>query len=228
MTQRNPMNERNQNDDRKGHTRKSAASAKPKASAASTVKIDSGAKTPREKKMERKQKEREAQAKDRELQAKYLNPDTPEYYKWKRIWWIGLGAAVLFVLASWLLRSVEPEWMSLIILGFAYVAIIFAFWVDVSKIKKITRAWREEQAEKERKANKGKSKKQIEAEREAAHAEEVRKSREALEKTAFGRWKLKRIAKREEQEKAKEAKNASAENSSDEESSEENASGLSS
>ena len=203
MTQRNPMNERNQNENRKGHSRKSAASAKPKASAASTVKIDTGAKTPREKKMERKQKEREAQEKDRELQAKYLNPDTPEYYKWKRLWWIGLGGAVLFVLASWLLRSVQPEWISLAILGLAYVAIIFAFWVDVSKIKKITRAWREEQLEKERKANKGKSKKQIEEEREAAHEEEVRKAREELEKTRLGRWRLKRIQKREEKEKAK-------------------------
>ena len=203
MTQRNPMNERNQVEDRKGHTRKSAASAKPKASAASTVKIDTGAKTPREKKMERKAKEREAQEKDRQMQAKYLNPDTPEYYKWKRLWWAGLGAAVLFVLSSWLLRSIQPEWISLVILGFAYVAIIFAFWVDVSKIKKITRAWREEQAEKERKANKGKSKKQIEEEREAAHAEEVRKSREALEKTALGRWKLKRIEKREAKEQQK-------------------------
>ena len=203
MTQRNPMNERNQNEERKGHTRKSAASAKPKSSAASTVKIDTGAKTPREKKMERKQKEREAQEKDRQLQAKYLNPDTPEYFKWKRLWWIGLGAAVLFVLASWLLRSIQPEWISLVILGFAYVAIIFAFWVDVSKIKKITRAWREEQLEKERKANKGKSKKQIEAEREAAHEEEVRKARERLEKTPMGRWKLKRIEKREAKEKEK-------------------------
>ena len=228
MTQRNPMNERYTDDERKGHTRKSAASAKPKSSAASTVTLPSKTKTPKEKKMERRAREREAQQKDREMAVKYTKPDTPEYYKWKRLWWIGLGAAIFFVLSSWLLREIEPQWISLIILGFAYVAIIFAFWVDVSKIKKITRKWQEEQIAKEKKANKGKSKKQIEAEREAAHAEEVRKSREALEKTAFGRWKLKRIAKREEQEKVKAAKNASAENSSDEESSEENASGLSS
>ena len=209
MTQRNPMNERNQNEERKGHTRKSAASAKPKSSAASTVKIDTGAKTPREKKMERRQKEREAQEKDRQLQAKYLTPDTPEYFKWKRLWWIGLGVAVLFVLSSWLLRSVQPEWISLVILLLAYVAIIFAFWVDVSKIKRITREWRKEQLEKERKANKGKSKKQIEEEREAAHEEEVRKAREQLEKTPMGRWKLKRIEKREE--KAKQVEESSKE-----------------
>ena len=117
------------------------------------------------------------------------------------------------MLSSWLLRSVQPEWISLIILGLAYVAIIFAFWVDVSKIKKITRAWREEQAEKERKANKGKSKKQIEAEREAAHEEEVRKAREQLEKTPMGRWKLKRIEKREE--KAKKVEESSEEKNAD-------------
>ena len=41
MTQRNPMNERYQSEDRKGATRKSAASAKPVSKAASSVRIES-------------------------------------------------------------------------------------------------------------------------------------------------------------------------------------------
>ncbi len=203
MTQRNPMNERYSDEDRKGHTRKSAASAKPKSSAASTVTLPSKTKTPKEKKMERRAREREAQQKDREMAVKYTKPDTPEYYKWKRLWWIGLGAAVLFVLSSWLLREIEPQWISLIILGFAYVAIIFAFWVDISKLKKITRKWQEEQIAKEKKANKGKSKKQIEEERKAAKEEEVRIAREAAEKTLIGRMKVSWDKRKEEKAKAK-------------------------
>ena len=46
MTQRNPMNERYQSEDRKGATRKSAASAKPVSKAASSVRIQSTKKTP--------------------------------------------------------------------------------------------------------------------------------------------------------------------------------------
>ena len=159
MTQRNPMNERYADEDRKGHTRKSAASAKPKTSAASTVTLPSTTKTPKEKKMEKKAREREAQQKDREMAVKYSRPDTPEYYKWKRFWWIGLGLAIALVLGSWLLRSVEPQWISLLVLGLAYVATISAFWVDITKIKKITRKWQQEQIAKEKKANEKEEKK---------------------------------------------------------------------
>ena len=49
MTQRNPMNERYQDEDRKGHSRKSAASAKPKTSAAGTITIQSTEKTAKQK-----------------------------------------------------------------------------------------------------------------------------------------------------------------------------------
>ena len=42
MSQRNPMNERYQSDKRQGTTRKSAASAKPKSKAASSVTVVPG------------------------------------------------------------------------------------------------------------------------------------------------------------------------------------------
>ena len=221
MTQRNPMNERYADEARKGHARKSAASAKPKTSAASTVTLPSSTKTPKEKKMERKAREREAQEKDREMAVKYSRPDTPEYYKWKRFWWIGLGLAIALVLGSWLLRSVEPQWISLVVLGLAYVAIIFAFWVDITKIKKITRKWQQEQIAKEKKANKGKSKKQIEEEAKAKKEEEVRLAREAAEKTVIGRMKLSWDARKEKKAKEKEEKKKSDDGTSTEETTQE-------
>ena len=46
MSQRNPMNERYTSEDRTGVTRKSAASAKPKAKAAASVTVKSAKKTP--------------------------------------------------------------------------------------------------------------------------------------------------------------------------------------
>ena len=72
MTQRNPMNERYQSEDRKGATRKSAASAKPVSKAASSVRIESTKKTPQQKKAERKQQ----RAKDAERDRQFYNPPT--------------------------------------------------------------------------------------------------------------------------------------------------------
>ena len=65
MTQRNPMNERYQSEDRKGATRKSAASAKPVSKAASSVRIQSTKKTPQQKKAERKQQRAKNAERDR-------------------------------------------------------------------------------------------------------------------------------------------------------------------
>ena len=69
MTQRNPMNERYQSEDRKGATRKSAASAKPVSKAASSVRIESTKKTPQQKKAERKQQRAKDAERDRQLAA---------------------------------------------------------------------------------------------------------------------------------------------------------------
>ena len=56
MSQRNPMNERYTSEDRTGVTRKSAASAKPKAKAAASVTVKSAKKTPEQRKAEEKAK----------------------------------------------------------------------------------------------------------------------------------------------------------------------------
>ena len=52
MSQRNPMNERYTSEERTGTTRKSAASAKPKAKAAASVTVKSAKKTPEQRKAE--------------------------------------------------------------------------------------------------------------------------------------------------------------------------------
>lgn len=79
MSQRNPMNERYTSEDRTGVTRKSAASAKPKAKAAASVTVKSAKKTPEQRKAEEKAARKAAAAKQREVERKYYKPDTPRY-----------------------------------------------------------------------------------------------------------------------------------------------------
>lgn len=180
MSTRNPMNERYTSDEHKGVSRKSAAKAKPATSAHNSVVIQSTELSPKEKKAKRKQQEAEANRKRNEVAAKYYAPNTPEYKKWKKAWWGGLIGAMVMVALSWLLRSVEPYWISLVVLGLAYVVIIFAFWVDIAKIKKITNAYRDEMVKKEAeeaKKNRGKTKAQKEAEK-LAEEERLRKLEE--------------------------------------------------
>ena len=96
MTQRNPMNERYQSEDRKGATRKSAASAKPVSKAASSVRIQSTKKTPQQKKAERKQQ----RAKDAQRDRQFYNPPTAEYKRLRKIWWVCLILAIILTVVS--------------------------------------------------------------------------------------------------------------------------------
>lgn len=163
MSQRNPMNERYQTDKHQGVTRKSAASAKPKAKAASTVTYSSPKKTPKERKAEQKAIRRAEAEHQREIDRKYYNPDTERYKKLKRIWWISLIGAIVCVAASWLLRGVQPEWLAFACLICAYVLIIFAFYIDFSKIRKERKEYQTRmialEIEQEKKDKKGKTEK---------------------------------------------------------------------
>lgn len=136
MSQRNPMNERYTTDAHTGVTRKSAGSAKPKRQAAATVVTQTSKKTPQQKKAEMKAARKEEQKRQRELDAKYYKPDTAQYKKLRRTWWLALIGAVVCVAASWALRSVQPEWLAMVTLFLAYALIIFAFYIDFSKIRK--------------------------------------------------------------------------------------------
>lgn len=146
MSQRNPMNERYTTEKHTGTTRKSAASAKPKTKAASTVTMGTSKKTPQERKAEQKAARKKEQERQRELDRKYYKPDTPRFKKLKRIWWLSLLGAVVCTALSWLLRSVEPTWIAFVCLFGAYALIIFAFYLDFSKIRKERRAYQERMA----------------------------------------------------------------------------------
>lgn len=144
MSQRNPMNERYTNADKHtGTTRKSAASAKPKTKAAGTVTMGTSKKTPQQRKAEQKAARKKEQERQRELDRKYYKPDTERFKKLKRIWWVSLGGAVLCTILSWVLRGVEPAWLAFVCLFAAYALIIFAFYLDFSKIRKERRAYQE-------------------------------------------------------------------------------------
>ena len=140
MSQRNPMNDRYQTDEHKGQTRKSAASAKPKTKAASSVRMEPAVKTKQQKKAAQKAE----RSKQTQLDRKYYNPPTPQYKKLRKIWWGLLIAAIVFTALSFLGRTWLPEVASYIVLGVAYACIIGALYVDFSKIRKVRRAYQEE------------------------------------------------------------------------------------
>lgn len=149
MSQRNPMNERYTRDDHKGVARKSAASAKPKAKAASSVTVVSSKKTPQQKKAEAKAERRKEEQRRSELNRKYYKPDTPAYKRYRKMWWACLILAVACVAGSWFLRGVVPEPMLIAVLVLAYVFIIAAFVIDFWKIRKERTAYQERMVAKE-------------------------------------------------------------------------------
>lgn len=135
------MNERYQTDKHQGKTRKSAASAKPKSKAAASVTYSAPKKDPKEKKAEIKAQRKAETERQREIDRKYSTPDTERYKKLRRIFWAAMVGAILCVALSWLLRPVEPQWFAMVCLIVAYVLIIFAFYIDFSKIRKERRAY---------------------------------------------------------------------------------------
>lgn len=169
MSQRNPMNERYQTDERKGQTRKSAASAKPKTKAASSVRVQSTTKTPKEKKAARKAQERQ----DRSTANKYYQPESPEYKRLRKIWWILLIGAIIATALSFYLRMQAENnealyTASTVILVAGYIAIVCALILDFTKIRKMRKAYQAEMVALEKK--KSKQLKKLEA--EAAKAAE--------------------------------------------------------
>ena len=164
MSQRNPMNERYTTDERQGKTRKSAASMKPKTKAAASVHVQSTVKTKQQKKAEQKAQ----RAKQAELDRKYYNPPTAEYKRLRKIWWGCLIGAILCTVLSWVGRSWQPEFISYVALGLAYVLIIAAFYIDFSKIRKVRRAYQAEMTAKKSKEVRALEKQQKAAAREAA------------------------------------------------------------
>lgn len=171
MTQRNPMNDRYQ-DEHQGKTRKSAASAKPKTKAAATVRVKPVEKTKQQKKAEKKVERQ----KQNDLDRKYYNPPTPQYKRLRKIWWVLLIGAVVLTAFSWLGRSFLPEVGTYITLGLAYACIIGALYVDFSKIRKVRRAYQQEME-----SRKSKEQRALEKQQKAAQRSEKQVAEEKYE-----------------------------------------------
>lgn len=176
------MNDRYQADKVKGQTKKSAASAKPKAKAAASVYVRPAGKTKAEKKAIRKQQ----QAKQRELDRMYYNPPTQEYKNLRRIWWALLISAIVITGISFFGREWISEGMSIVTLVLAYACIIGALYIDFGKIRKVRRAYQAEMVKKNPKI----AKNYIATQAANQLAEEKAEKREERKKQGFfGRFK---------------------------------------
>ena len=137
MSTRNPMNDRYTTDaDRTGVSKKSAASAKPKAKAANTVTVVGTATTAKEKKQLAKQKEREQRDKARREESKFYNPPTEKYKMLRRIWWVCLIAAIVCTILSWVFQSRGWATPTVVSMVLAYVFIIAALYIDLGPTRK--------------------------------------------------------------------------------------------
>lgn len=188
MTQRNPMNERYNDENRSGKTRKSAASAKPSSARAATVH------TPPPK--TKKQKKAEARERERKQEEKWATPaidnksfeQLPEYKKLRRIWWGLLIGAILLIAISFLsTRNDDFSFLYIPCLVLGYALVIGAFYIDFGKIRKLRKQQTQQVAQ-------GKSK-AARAAQKAARAEARAQQKEAEEKAAT-------VAAEEEEKKA--------------------------
>ena len=122
MTQRNPMNDRYTEENRTGKTRKSSASAKPKAERAATVR-EPAPKTKEQKKKERKERERKEAEKAQALNGRY--EQTEGYKTLRRFWWGCLiGAIVLTAVSFYLTNQEGMQSVSMVAMVIAYALII--------------------------------------------------------------------------------------------------------
>lgn len=191
MSQRNPMNERYNDENRTGKTRKSAASAKPSSARAATVR------TPAPK--SKKQKQKEAREKEREREQRMNIPaadgkrfeDTDEYKKWRRLWWVCIVAAIVLIALSF--ASTQNEQIGFLYipgLVAGYALVIAAFVIDLGKIRKLRKEFTQtvalgkskeaRAAQKKARAEARAQQKEAEEKFEAAKAEEESKKANGL------------------------------------------------
>lgn len=109
-----------------GKTRKSAASAKPKRAISSGT---SGSAS----------KAKPAASRGPRVS---IHPPTPEYKRWRTIWWVLLGSAiVLSTLAWWLWQDDAQRSVGNWVLGAGYAMIFAAIFVDWSKMRPLRKEW---------------------------------------------------------------------------------------
>lgn len=154
MARRNPLNEREVNKDAKtGTTKKSAASAKPVRKAADTVYIKSAGSS--KSKPQTKEEKKEQRKKDTERENKVyaastaMTKATPEYSKYKKVWWVILVLAIAATVVAWIMqlnRETVGELGMIVALVLAYAAIIFALILDFWKVRPIRKDMRKKAA----------------------------------------------------------------------------------
>lgn len=139
MTQRNSMNERYQSgDDKKtGKTRKSAASAKPTTKAASSVRMEDAKSRKRHGSGTGKnQNSGHGKGSSRNYQ-----PNSPEYKKWRKIWWATIVFALLMTTFGFgMFGRTESRALTYALMGIGYAALIASVIIDVGKVRKIRNA----------------------------------------------------------------------------------------
>jgi hypothetical protein len=122
MSRRSPMNERYQkNTSPAGKTRRSASSAKPKREA--------GGQSPAPKKSKPRPRLRDSLS---------SGPSTPEIQRWRRIWWIGIGLALVTALVAWLVPAVRyNRALSAASIALYLVFLGGAVYIDMFVIRKL-------------------------------------------------------------------------------------------
>ena len=195
MAQRNPLNDRYTTDEkRSGKTRKSSASAKPKAQRAATLR-DPAPKTKKQKKEEARERERKESQKLNAVESAFES--TERYKKLRRTWWILLGAAIACTALSFVFQANDAmKAFSMVVMILAYVFIIAAFYIDLGKIRKERKKYaatvaasKTKEARRDQKRVKAEMRAQQKeaAEKfEAAKAEEEAKEAEKAEKRSGG------------------------------------------
>lgn len=203
MSQRNFMNDRYNEENKKGSTRKSSASAKPKAQRAATVR-EPAPKTKKQKKEEARQRERAAAEKAGYMESRFETTDT--YKRLRRIWWVLLVAAILCTVLSFALSKNESfNQLAMVAMVLAYVLIIAAFYIDLGKIRKERKIYaasvannKSKEARREQKRMRAEKREQ---EKEAAEKFEAAKAEEEAKKEQgfFARFRKKEDAPSEEE-----------------------------
>ena len=195
MTQRNPMNDRYTTEEkRSGKTRRSSASAKPKAQRAATLR-DPAPKTKKQKKEEARERERKESQKLNAVESAFES--TERYKKLRRIWWALLGAAIACTALSFVFQTNEAlKGFSMVVMILAYVFIIGAFYIDLGKIRKERKKYaatiaasKTKEARRDQKRVKAEMRaqqKEAEEKYEAAKAEEEAKKAAKAEKGLSG------------------------------------------
>lgn len=141
MARRSPLNPRyGKHTAPAGKTRKSAASMKPKRSGSDRAGRD--AKRP------------ESSASKRP--AMIVHPPTPEYRRWRLVWWLLLGGAiVLSTLAWWLWRDTATRTIGNWVLAAGYACIFAAITIDWVKLRVMRRDWAEQHGSRASNAKEG-------------------------------------------------------------------------